>query len=167
MNTVSDQPPGSIGGNDQSFHEKYRLEEMRALRSEINVQLQEMYRIENFAVLAIGAVTSIVFLKSDEIADGICLFLAASPICIVAYCWVRARSIRFLISRMDTYLGSLERELPKIAVKMHGDEIFVHGWVDFYLKNARRYEKTEIVFWAGLMTVCFVLFGLYFEYQSG
>jgi hypothetical protein len=149
------------------FTEKYRLEEMKALRSEINIQIQEMYKLENFAIISIGAVASVVFLSGNPRLPGIGWFLAFAPIVVVAYCWIRAASIRHLIGHMDAYLMRVESNLLPLARDESSQASEVKGWVAYYKKHATGYEKREQAFWIMLFGASALLFALYGAIQKG
>ena len=121
--------------------EAYRIEEMKAIRAEINIQIQEAYRLENFALLAIGAI-GFTLLASANVTRGAAKeFLAVVPIAILVLGWLRTQHIASLIAKMDAYLSIIERQVDPLCVGeagpleermgvRKGDKIL--GWVNFY-----------------------------------
>lgn len=146
---------------------QYRLEEMKTIRAEINIQIQEMYRLENFALVTIGAVGAALFI-SPNLKDSSKVFLAFVPAAVILFSWIRTRHIAHLIATMDSYLTILECKHQPVsvseAVGRHAFSTRIHattgesffGWVDFY------YAKSGNFFWYRNLIWTIILFSYSF-----
>jgi len=124
----------------QKTDDGFRLEEFKALRSEIVANVEQLHKWENFALVSVGTIYGAYFLRGhlrlDDAAPS--YIYSIPPVLIVLMGFVRSVQIATMIRLKDNYLLSLEAQLSS-------KELVVTDQLGEWESQRRRIEEESLI----------------------